>query len=348
MAKKIMKVKNPPPFPAPKRGKARTLRKPASILKKPASSMKKFTKIPYVRHGNVTTKTRNERVQWGISVQMILKKNTLSLIKFLQKDHILPKMTTCPHCGGKNLSSLQYSSLKRVYTYRCNHKNCMKRVQPHSFHPIFIQGNGNSLTSLAIQAAILFCAVIGLTTVQTHLLLNANKKIISTIYGNLEISRTRYVLMKEKDIVYGEWKDVEADEVDLGKGLVDAPVCPGMSIRWEQWGGLVERGRPSSLRLFRLSPKLTGPRAPGPGPISKHDWKPIAEKYLAGKGVILHTDGARAYKMKIPNVIHCNVVHQKKKKIVNGKAIWEKPHYTKLYNIRLPNGKKLTVKSGTQ
>ena len=127
--------------------------------------------------------------------------------------------------------------------------------------------------------------------------------------------------MKEKDIVYGEWKDVEADEVDLGKGLVDAPVCPGMSIRWEQWGGLVERGRPSSLRLFRLSPKLTGPRAPGPGPISKHDWKPIAAKYLAGKGVILHTDGARAYKMKIPNVIHCNVVHQKKKKkIVNGKV----------------------------
>eukprot|EP00439_Symbiodinium_sp_Y106_P008912 s3871_g1.t1 len=96
-------------------------------------------------------------------------------------------------------------------------------VQPHSFHPIFVQGSGNSITSLAIQAAILFCAIIGLTTVQTHLLLDANKKIISTIYSNLETARTRYVHLKAKDIVYGKWRDVEADEVDLGKGVVNEP-----------------------------------------------------------------------------------------------------------------------------
>ena len=316
MAKKIMKAKNHPPFPAPKRGKARVLRKPASILKKPASS----TKIPYVRHGDPTTKTRNERVRWGISVQMLLKKKTLPLIKLLQKNGILPKMKTCPHCGEKSLTSLQYSDIKGIYAYRCNRKACMRRVQPHSFHPIFVQGSGNSITSLAIQAAILFCAIIGRTTVQTHLLLDANKKIISTIYSNLENARTRYVHLKEKDIVYGKWRDVEADEVDLGKGVVNEPVNENLCIRWEQWGGLVERGRPSSLRLFRLSPALTDRRAPGPGPIRKQDWKPIAEKYLAGKGVILHTDGARPYKLKLPDVVHCNVVHQKKKKIVKGKV----------------------------
>ena len=84
--------------------------------------------------------------------------------------------------------------------------------------------------------------------------------------------------------------------MDLGRGVVSEPVSENMRIRWEQWGGLVERGRPSSLRLFRLSPRLTDRRAPGPGPIRKHDWKPIAEKYLVGKGVILHTDGARSYR----------------------------------------------------
>ena len=187
------------PFPAPKRGKARALRKPASILKKPASS----TKIPYVRHGDPTTKTRNVRARWGISVQMLLKKKTLSLIKLLQKDGILPKMKTCPHCGEKSLTSLQYSDIKGIYAYRCNRKAWFS---PIAFHPIFVQGSGNSITSLAIQAAILFCAIIGLTTVQTHLLLDANKKIISTIYSNLETARTRYVHLKAKDIVYGKWR----------------------------------------------------------------------------------------------------------------------------------------------
>ena len=28
--------------------------------------------------------------------------------------------------------------------------------------------------------------------------------------------------------------------------------------------------------------------------------------------VVLHTDGARAYKLKLPELLHCNVVHKKK------------------------------------
>ena len=118
--------------------------------------------------------------------------------------------------------------------------------------------------------------------------------------------------------------------------------------RWEQWGGLVERGRPDALVLFRLSPKTTASRSPGPGPITKRDWKPVAKKFLEGRDVILHTDGAKAYTMKIKGVLHDNVVHKKKKMTVNGKQVWVNPKYTKVWTHQLPNGKALKVKAGTQ
>ena len=61
-----------------------------------------------------------------------------------------------------------------------------------------------------------------------------------------------------------------------------------------------------------------------------------------------HTDGARAYKLKISGVIHDNVVHKKKRVIIKGKAKWIKPHYTKIYKHKLPDGKHVVVKAGTQ
>ena len=56
---------------------------------------------------------------------------------------------------------------------------------------------------------------------------------------------------------------------------------------------------------------LTAPRAPGPGPIRKRDWRHIGKKLLRDRHVVSHTDGARAYKLRIPGVMHCNVVHKK-------------------------------------
>ena len=117
---------------------------------------------------------------------------------------------------------------------------------------------------------------------------------------------------------------------------------------WEQWAGLVERGRPESLKLFKLKPAMTKRRAPGPGAIRKQELQPIGKRHLSNKKVILHTDSAKAYQLKIPEVIHCHVVLKKKKGKVNGKTVWIKPHYTKIYNLTLPNGKKLAVKFGTQ
>ena len=139
------------------------------------------------------------------------------------------------------------------------------------------------------------------------------------IYAN-DVARADYVTKQERNITYGgAWQDTEVDEVDVGK-LTDETIEHQHNTTWEQWGGLVERGRPSSLRLYRLNPKKTKKRALGPGPIRKVDWMPIAKKHLANRKIILHSDGARAYKVKLPGVHHCNFVHQKKKQTVKNKA----------------------------
>ena len=78
-------------------------------------------------------------------------------------------------------------------------------------------------------------------------------------------------------------------------------------------------------------------RAPGPGPIRKPDWKPFANKFLKDRKVILHTDGARTYKLWLPGVLHDNVVHKKKKAIIAGKTIWIKPQYAKIWTHTHPS-----------
>ncbi|CAE7861532.1 unnamed protein product, partial [Symbiodinium necroappetens] len=269
---------------------------------------------------------------------MFLYKTQLALIRLLTKDGILQKPSACPHCGSASIGSLHYCKQWQGHVYRCSKKSCMKRSWPHSFHPIFYHSKGKGI-DLNMQAVILFCATIGIPQSGTHLLLNVDDKAVARIYGNLDTARARHVVRHEKNITYGNWHDIEADEADLGKGLItDGDTQQsGLTTVWEQWGGLVERGRPESLRLFRLNPKNTKARAPGPGPIRKREWRPIATKLLASKQVILHTDGARAHKMKFDQVIHCNAVHQKKKKVIHGKVL--KPQYTKVHHVTLPDGK---------
>jgi hypothetical protein len=116
-----------------------------------------------------------------------------------------------------------------------------------------------------------------------------------------------------------------------------------------EWGGVVERGNPRTLILTRLNPKKSVKRCPGPGPIRKVEWKKFAEKHLKGRKVILHTDGAKAYRIKVDGVLHDNVVHQKKLVVVKGKNVWLKPKFVKVHTHILPNkGGKLLVKAGTQ
>ncbi|CAE7296684.1 unnamed protein product [Symbiodinium sp. CCMP2456] len=198
------------------------------------------------------------------------------------KDKILPNWFghDCPRCGHGTLGKLSYVKPKKAWGYRCGHRHCHKLLLAHDFHPIFFTGAGNSFTSLRHQAAVLFCAVAGVSCQAAHLILDLDHKAVERVYTNVDIARARYVQLKEKDIQYGgKWQDVEVDEVDLGK--------------------------------------LT---------------------------VVLHSDGARAYKLKLPGMVHCNVVHKKKKVKVNGKVQWVKPHYTKIYTLKLPTGGTMQVK----
>ena len=72
----------------------------------------KLQKIPYVRNALPMPANRRER-----------------------KAKILPTWKDCPHCGGKGLRPMTYFNEKGVYTRLCTKKACMKRTQPHDFHP---------------------------------------------------------------------------------------------------------------------------------------------------------------------------------------------------------------------
>ena len=152
-----------------------------------------------------------------------------------------------------------------------------------------------------------------------------------------------------------KWSDVEADEFDI-RATIDKDAEPHEKKQWEQWGGLVERGNRETLLLTRLHPKKTVSHAPGPGPIRQAEWEQIGKKHLAGTNVILHTDGARSYKLKIPGVIHDHIVHKKKLlktkagTVVkrHGKPVWVKPKFAKVVTHVLPDGRSLRVKAGTQ
>ncbi len=346
MPKQPMKYRNLPPWPEAKRGKKRAnIKRPAKYI----SMKKKNEKIPYVRAPGVQKRFKKERLRYGVSVQTLTSKGSFQLIQRLTKDGLLPiwKGKPCPHCSQGSLSPLKYNRAKSVWAHRCSKKGRQKLMQPHQFHPIFFSGAGSSLTPLGHQAAVLCCALAGVPVTSTPVILDMDDKPVFQIYQNLEVARARHVLMKQKPIRFGghhKWCDVEADEVDLGK-----EVCSnGHNAKWEQWGGIVERGNPKTLCLYRLSPKLTKARSPGPGPIRRADWKPIAKRVLQGRNVILHTDGARTYKLKMQGVLHDNVVHKKKKVTVKGKTAWVKPHYTRICSHTLPDGQTIKVVAGTQ
>ena len=120
----------------------------------------------------------------------------------------------------------------------------------------------------------------------------------------------------------------------------------GKNTVWEQWGGLVEVARkpwcwPSSTQQSRFL-------VPGPGAMRKVDWKPLAAKWLQGRHVILHSDSARSYRLKVPGMLHDAVAHQKKRIKRGAKYVWMKPNYVRISTHTLPDGRKIKTKAGTQ
>jgi hypothetical protein len=245
---------------------------------------------------------------------------------------------------------------------RCNAKGCQHYVPPHHGHLILSCARGQDYVPLALQLVILLYAIHNAPQTLCHKMTGAGHKIIEAIYLANDECRRVYVEHKEKLIDLGtddpnDPHDVEADEVDLRAGLVDdhekAPQTA--KVEFEQWGGVQKRGFPATLVMTRLKPMKTKLRAPGPGPIRMVDWEPFANKRLKDRNVMLHTDGARSYYLKVRGVFHDHVVHSKKKLKVNGKFVkrdgehvWIKPHYVKVFSHTMPNGKASKVKGGTQ
>ena len=350
MAKKAQKTGNPRrAFPGPKRGRARM------ILKRPAAKCKLDQHVKYVRHGTPSSKSRIDRAKWCMNLKTIFTMDDKQLLDHMTDIGILKDWSqkSCPLCNDGLLSNMQYIGPRGGWLYRCRAVKCRGTITPHRGHPVFTTPKGQDFVPLRDQVAVLFCAVSGLTRSACHLLTGRNHKMVEGIYSRLDSARAAFVEKRQASMVFGQngkWHDVEADEVDLRKTTLFTDVLDPESknTSWEQWGAIVERGAPGTLVLERLRPNITKARAPGPGAMRKRDWQPIALKYIKGRSVVLHTDGAKAYRMKVPAVIHDNVVHAKKRCLVGGKVVWIKPCFTKVVTHTLPDGKTLRVKAGTQ
>lgn len=325
-------------FPIPKRGKGRL-----------GQSRAQSVKGPYVRHGVRTNKSRTERTRWARNIKSFVGKREPAVVKMLIADGILLnwKGRACPHCNKGKLGPMFKPKGGRGVSWRCNDgRDCGKHVRPTHLHPVFNEGNGQNTMQLAEKASMLFCSVAGLTTAQTHLLLGVNHKAIEAMHRNLDFARKAYVERVEKNIEFGgsrAWRDCEADE-----SVFRAKETEDGQKEWEQWAGVVERGRPDTLCLWRTRSDLTDTRAPGPGAIKKCDWKPFLAKRLENRRIALHSDGARSYRLRAAGVVHDRVVHSKKRVKRGGKWVWLKPKFSKRVTHTLPNGSKLVVKAGTQ
>ena len=256
MPKHVMKYRGADTWPSPKRGKAR------AHVKRPAAktTAKKFKPVPYVRHAGVQKKFHKERMHFGVSIPSLLSMRSEELFRKLRADGILPKREgqTCPHCSIGKLGGLHFVKGRRSWAHKCTVQGCRKYLQPHDFHPIFFSGSGQSHTPLKNQAAVLCCALAGVPATSVPIILEMNHKPVERIFKNLEIARDQHVRKKEKAIKFGSnqtWADVKADEVDVGKEVE----MDQKRARWEQWGGLAERGRLPVDHLDQVqSPSETG------------------------------------------------------------------------------------------
>ena len=124
--------------------------------------------------------------------------------------------------------------------------------------------HGNGSSDLQTQSAILLLKLTGVPTADSSKILHVNHKAVEDLERRLDDVRRRFVEFQQKTMKVGDghsWMDVEGDEATFTK-TNEADGDQSKPIRWEQWLGLVERGRPNSLILERLNPPRTYKRAP--------------------------------------------------------------------------------------
>ncbi|CAE7921723.1 unnamed protein product, partial [Symbiodinium necroappetens] len=305
------------PFPDPKKGVRRMIQKKPSCKKSTS-----WMKIPYVKDNTKGGYVRKEQTKWRRCIQELPHATDREILQILIQDGLLPdrKGSVCPHCQAGTLSALTTNGRDDILRYRCSRKGCQWYFLPQHLHPIYTATKGPEGHALQVQAAALLLRL--LNTSSIHILTHINHKALEKMSRNLMITRKGYVQQEEKKIKFGgcprAWKEVE-DKEDDGKPAL-----------WEQWGAIIQRGNPKTLVLTKLNPAMTVPRAPGPGAIRKADWKPLATRLLKNRQVILHTDSARSYRMKLPGVVHDAVVHKKRKVKKNNKWMWLKPTFVRI------------------
>ena len=125
--------------------------------------------------------------------------------------------------------------------------------------------------------------------------------------------------------------------MDLGKGEDPDAVRADRVVRWEQWGGLVERGRPSSLRLFKLKP-----RHQEAGVAADRAEVPVEQACGAPHGWCQGVQGEAAE----CGPLQCRAPEEKSHRARQGQV--GQTHYTKIYDVKTPDGDKIRAKSGTQ
>ncbi|CAK0840716.1 unnamed protein product [Prorocentrum cordatum] len=74
----------------------------------------------------------------------------------------------------------------------------------------------------------------------------------------------------------------------------------------------------------------------------------MGDEHLKNRNLLLHADGARAHKLRIPGVLHDDVARVKKKVAKQGSTIWIQSKFSNMVNHEFPSGETVRVKSGTQ
>lgn len=334
-------------YPSAKKGKERLLRKLATMkaskpksMKSMESVMKKCMKlkqprpskdqVPYVPKRQMVddhNKARLANQKWCMSFSKLASMTELETINHLTKVGILEKRKVCPACGHGSLTGLTKDRM-RGWVQRCRSRRCHKFILPHAFHPIFNVPWGKNHISLNSQAQILFCLVSGVEASKAHILTGSSHKAVDNLLMRWLGTVSAFVEHEQSKIRLGgadEWTECEADEVTI-RGKKDQS---GKKVTWHQYCGILRRGDRRSLILHRMHSRTTSVKIHGkgmgsrvsPGPITKVEWKKIANRYLKNQKVLLHTDGARAYRFeKIAGVITDFVKHKRPRPVYS--ALW--------------------------
>ena len=308
-----------------KKGKARLLKRPRSNMQ----AKKKAKSVAYVQKNEKDAKV----CRWCVTQKFLLHDSQKKIVTMLKKLGWLRLRKHCPHCSTRLISCR--TRWNTTFQSRCPSHNCRKQIAWTHDHPLPHQHSTS--TPIGHQAAVYLGILVGCAQQALSVQFGLTRSSI-----RLKQFIATYVVKHQENMSFGtdgdDWQEIDVDEVALSKTRVAKK-----KYRRGNFIGLIARGRPRSLWISRLPDRETGLRAPGPGPIRSKDWDPIAKRLIDNKGVILHSDSARAYKKGFRRMAQTMVVHCKKWK----DGAWVRPHVTRVRKV-VCNKKVKRVKAGTQ